>query len=88
MIDFAVYTFAIYAITFLIVSSHIFHSVRERLKEKFPFLSANNVHLLDCRMCVGFWVSFFAWLLAFGAVSVSFMLGVYGASYFLATQER
>lgn len=40
---------------------------------------------IACRMCVGLWVT--AALYAWNAPP-AFLLGIYGAAYFLATQER
>lgn len=79
--------FGAYIATAVIVDGNIFHGFREWIKPRTRFLFKGSPprHLLDCRMCTGFWVSL--------AVSVAcgdwamFPL-VYGASYFLATQER
>lgn len=79
--------FGAYIVTAVIVNGNIFHGFRELVKPHTKFLFKGNPprHLIDCRMCTGFWVS----------LSVSVACGdwitfplVYGASYFLATQER
>ena len=79
--------FAAYIITAVLVNGNIFYSIREMLKRKSPWLVKGNPgrHMLDCRMCVGFWVSV-AVSLATGQWMTFFL--IYGASYFLATQER
>jgi hypothetical protein len=76
--------FATYALTFLVTSSSLFNRSRNYLMVRTPWLAPiGGKHLLICRMCVGFWVAAaVAWW-----YGVSFLL-VYGASYFLATQER
>lgn len=79
--------FASYIFTAVIVNGNIFFNLRTWFRERTPFLFKGIPprHLIDCRMCTGFWVS----------LAISFSCGdwllfplVYGASYFLATQER
>ena len=79
--------FGAYIITAVIVNGNIFYRVREWVKAKTPWLFKGNPprHLLECRMCTGFWVS-----LAAVVVCQNWLMFplVYGGSYFLATQER
>lgn len=79
--------FAAYIITAVIVNGTIFYQTRKWIKAHTPWLFKGNParHLLDCRMCTGFWVS-----LGVSAVYGDWLLFplVYGTSYFLATQER
>lgn len=79
--------FCSYIITAVIVNGNIFYSLREWIKPRTKFLLKGNPprHLLDCRMCTGFWVSLT--IVLFYQNLIMFPL-VYGASYFLATQER
>jgi hypothetical protein len=84
--------FGAYIITAVIVDGNIFYRIREWIKAKTPWLFKGNPprHLLECRMCTGFWVSVLVALLTCGIsmeTVFSFFL-IYGASYFLATQER
>ena len=86
MIDLFIKIFAAYIITAVLVNGNIFYSVREFLKSKSPWLVKGNPgrHMLDCRMCVGLWVSL--------AISVTFdwqmFFLIYGVSYFLETHEN
>lgn len=79
--------FAAYIITAVLVNGGIFYGLREWVKSKTPWLFKGNParHLIDCRMCAGCWVS-----LAVAVACGDWLLFplVYGASYFLATQER
>jgi hypothetical protein len=73
-----------YALTFVITSSSILESTRQTIIHKTVQLEiGNHKHFIECRMCVGFWVS----LVVCNADFLS-ILPVYGLSYFLATQER
>ena len=73
-----------YAATFVITSSSLLEPVREYLKAKTPKLRiGGNKHMVECRMCVGFWMSIFIC-----NTDWKMILPVYGLSYFLATQER
>jgi hypothetical protein len=78
--------FSVYIIVCVITSSSLFESLRFKFKTKFPKLQiGTNKHFIECRLCVGFWISIgvcacFA--------DINNVLVVYGASYFLATQER
>lgn len=57
----------------------------EDFYEEFPNQKPTGYDFVSCRMCVGFWVT-----LAFCVFTLPmvYWLAVYGASYFLATQER
>lgn len=72
-----------YALTFIIASSSVLDKPRNWIMSKTPWLIARKRHLLECRMCSGFWVS-----LGVGLYFNNNILAVYGLSYFLATQER
>jgi hypothetical protein len=82
-------SFTSYAITFVIASSRIMEPIREKVKKVFSngrsVNLTDNRHFIECRMCVGFWVS----LVVCGSNihEWQFILPVYGISYFLATQE-
>jgi len=80
--------FAAYIVTVVITGSSLLAPAREWLIESTPRLqiTADHPHFAECRLCVGFWVSVAVCLffgLPFWAVGL-----IYGASYFLATQER
>lgn len=75
---------AVYALTFVVVSSSLFEPFRLRFAQRTPRLRiGNNKHMIYCRMCTGFWVSVLVC-----NIDYSLILPVYGLSYFLATQER
>jgi len=83
--------FAAYIITAVLVNGNIFYTAKEWMKEKTPWLikgpKYQGRHMLDCRLCVGAWVSLAVyWLLVTGHWSLVFL--IYGASYWLCTQER
>ena len=81
-----VLTGAVYGVTLLLVEAKILAGVRRYLRDKAPWLTAGGVFLFDCRMCTGFWVSLIAVLLK--GADIALWLFLFGASYFLATQER
>jgi hypothetical protein len=87
MLKFITEIFAAYIATAILVNGNVFYSLREWAKKSTPYLYKGNPprHLLDCRMCSGFWVSLFITLVMQDVVMFPL---VYGASYFLATQER
>lgn len=76
---------ASYALTFIITAASILDKPRTWLMSKTPMLIVRNRHMLECRMCTGFWASILICLIY---NDVHNILAVYGASYFLATQER
>ena len=89
MIDILASIFAAYIITAVLVSGNILFKAREWAKKKTPWLikGKERRHMFDCRLCVGAWVSLAVYLsLVAGHWSLVFL--IYGASYFLATQER
>ena len=82
--------FAVYIITCVATSSSLLGPLRERTKRTTPWLViGESKHPIECRLCLGFWVSL---LVCFCAappeLAILNILPVYGASYFLATQER
>lgn len=84
MIELFIYSFTAYAITFVITSSSLFEPFRFWFIKKTPKLRiGNNKHLIECRMCFGFWASVLVC-----NTDWKMILPVYGLSYFLATQER
>jgi hypothetical protein len=92
-IQFLILTLTSYAVTLLLTSSevsvttwHVF--ARERVIPRFPDWGPLHYllnYFLQCRMCVGFWVSLGVTLIF---RHPELFLPTYGASYFLATQER
>ena len=75
---------AAYAITFVVASSSLFEPFRAWFIEVTPRLRiGNNKHMIECRMCTGFWAA-----LLVCNTDWKIILPVYGLSYFLATQER
>ena len=74
-----------YALTFIITSSSILDYPRFWIIKRTPKLIARGKHMLECRMCTGFWVSILVSLIF---ADIEQVLAIYGASYFLATQER
>ena len=79
--------FTAYIATVVVTSSSLLEPGRRWLIARTPRLqiSPTHPHFIECRLCVGFWVCLIL-CLALGDLR---LLGfVYGASYFLATQER
>lgn len=77
-------TLSAYAITFVVASSSLFEPFREWFVKATPKLKiGNQKHMIECRMCTGFWVA----LLVCNS-DWNMTLPVYGLSYFIATQER
>lgn len=80
--------FAVYIITVVTTSSSLLANARAWLIRRTPRLQPiqDYPHFIECRLCVGFWIS----LAVTPALGLSWTDGllVYGASYFLATQER
>ena len=76
-----------YTLTFLIASSSLLEPLRALIKKKLPWLQiGNNKHAIECRMCVGGWISLIA-VLFLGNYILDWFV-VWGISYFMATQER
>jgi hypothetical protein len=82
--------FAAYIITCVVASSSLFGPLRERVKRATPWLViGESKHPIECRLCLGFWVSLLVCLCTSPPELITInVLPVYGASYFLATQER
>jgi len=77
---------AAYIITVVLVEGHIFSYAREYARQRLSLLRFGGTHLFDCRLCVGFYIS--VGLVVFNSGTINDFLIIYGASYFLATQER
>ena len=78
---------AAYIMACVIGASSIFEPVRIWIIKALPKLRiGNNKHFIECRLCLSFWTSCVSVVL-FDLPWV-FVLPVYGAAYFLATQER
>ena len=81
----------VYILTVLVTDGLGFLGIREWIKRKTPFLSreyhtTRRIHLLDCRLCSGFWLSLiFSPLRGY---SIATWLAIYALSYFLTMQER
>lgn len=87
MIDLSLAVFTAYIVACVIGSSSLFEAFREYVKRKAPGLKiGQRKHFIECRLCLTFWTSCFAVLLF--ALSPSMIFPIYGAAYFLATQER
>ena len=82
--------FAAYIITCVVASSSLFGPLREMVKRTTPWLViGESRHPIECRLCLGFWVSLLVCLCTSSPELITInVLPVYGASYFLATQER
>ena len=82
--------FAVYIITCVAASSSLFGPLREKVKGATPWLViGGSKHPIECRLCLGFWVSLLVCLCTSSPELITInVLPVYGASYFLATQER
>lgn len=87
MIKLIYMSLAVYALTFLIVSSAILAPIRNYIGKRTMFLVVGGSHPLSCRMCAGLWISIITCLIL-GVTSPIHILAVYGLSYFIATQER
>ena len=90
MSDLVHLSLASYCVTFLLAQSRagerLWRDPVERLFErKWPHLIFEVQYFLECRQCTGFWVSLG---ICFFSGNLLLFLPVYGASYFLATQER
>lgn len=82
--------FAAYIITCVVTSSSLFGPLRQGVKHATPWLViGESNHPIECRLCLGFWVSLLVCLCTSPPELITInVLPVYGASYFLATQER
>jgi len=95
MLDIAIQIFTSYIITVVITGSTLFEPVRLRVIELTPSLYSPlsfiykdveySKHPIECRLCTGFWISILVCLFYLDLQNLGI---VYGASYFLATQER
>lgn len=85
LLDISTQIFMAYIVTLALVKGNIFHKSRELFKGWTPWLKMAGIHGIDCRLCTGLYVSLGVW--CFYGTSVSLFL-IWGASYFLATQER
>lgn len=84
MTDLVVCIITSYIITVIIVANPHLEGVRRKIREKTLWIKTKP-HFIDCRLCIGFWVSFIVCVI-YGNYHI--ILPVYGASYFIATQER
>ena len=74
-----------YIVTLTLVGGDIFYKPREKFKGWTPWLKMKGRHFADCRLCVGLYISLLVWFY-YGMSDNLFV--IWGASYFLATQER
>jgi len=88
MINLLIAVFTAYILTAVITGSSLLAPIRDRIIDRTPWLqiTADHPHFVECRLCVGFWISLAIWS-ATGWPLCNLGL-IYGASYFLATQER
>ncbi len=78
--------FSSYVVTCVITSSSLFEPLRKLLINKTPKLKIGIYkHPIECRLCLGFWVSI---LVSLVFADIEQVLAIYGASYFLATLEK
>lgn len=96
MIELIAQILGAYIITVVIVDAPSLDKYRRWIVKVTPKLIGVNrgidisnprhlVHLVECRLCTGFWVSL---LITFIYGNIEYFLLVYGASHFLAMQER
>lgn len=87
MIDLLLATLVAYICACVIGASSLFEPARFNVIKYLPMLRiGNNKHFIECRLCLTFWTSCFA--VALFTQDITHVLPVYGAAYFLATQER
>lgn len=87
MIDFAYAILTAYVLACVIGSSSLFEPLRLKVIKILPMLRiGNNKHFIECRLCLTFWTSCLS--VAIFTQDLYHILPVYGAAYFLATQER
>ena len=76
---------AVYIISKVVVDAHVFDTPRHVIKRDTPGLRFGGIHLLECRMCVAFWVALgtccYSW-------DFSTLLPVWGIAHALRMQER
>ena len=76
----------VYIITCVITSSSLFEYPRKHFMELTPMLKfQEHKHFIECRLCVSFWVSL---IVSISIGELLYVFPLYGAAYFLATQER
>lgn len=76
-----------YIMACVIGASSLFEPMREYVKRKLPRLKiGNHKHFIECRLCLTCWTALIAVLLF--TQNPLHVLPVYGAAYFMATQER
>ena len=86
IIRYSLEIFSVYILTCVIASSSIFDWARTKIKQYTPMLKIKeHKHFIECRLCLGFWVSVGVCTIY---SDIKHTLLVYGVSYFLATQER
>lgn len=81
----AVEIFTTYIITAAIVNGHALASFRTWFAKTFTVMTIDGKNLIDCRLCVGFYIAF---MVSLAYNDIQNVLLVYGASYWLCTQER
>jgi hypothetical protein len=91
-------TLMVYGLTLILTTSTVLKPIRQWIILRTPHLynplnmnfssqdiTSDDLHLVECRMCMGVWITFCACL--YGQ-NLDYYWVVFGASYFLATQER
>ena len=87
MINFTYAVLTAYIVACVLGSSSLFEPLRLKLIKILPMLKiGNNKHFIECRLCLTFWTSCLA--VSVFTQDLYHILPVYGAAYFLATQER
>ena len=95
MIWIVLYTAATaYYVTLIVVKGHLFHNYRESFKRITPWLvkgpEHDRMHFIDCRLCVGTWVTPFSFIFYYFVPSQlpgSLFCG-WALAYLLTTFER
>ena len=86
MTNLLIATLSSYSVTVIVTSSSLFEPARLWFAQKTPWLRiGNNKHMIYCRMCFGLWSACLVCIIMADPYNI---LPAYGASYFLATQER
>lgn len=83
MIDLLTFSVISYIITLILVANPHLAGIRAYVKGKTQWFG--SFHPVDCRLCIGFWVSL---VVCFWYTRLDLTLVVYGLSYFMAVQER